>query len=294
MIHKLKSVGRSAKRFLMQEKRVILHEDRINKENLINVTFTGGMGAQILSAAIYFDLQALGIPVKADMSYFSRVPHVAVPGNDKEISHWDWQLEQYGIMQDDFLSHFEDSATSTEYLLPDGALKLRLAMRALQKKEIRARFPLPPLEDCLEALPESSLSLASLPYICIHVRRGDYLNVASYLVPEEDFLLLCERFKSLVMAAVVVSDSSLTNEVKQKLQFIFPNLLVLDGAAASPFITHCVMRHSTILVCSNSQYSLTAGGLNEGLVLLPKEWIGKGHDELKVQLDKLSNFAVLN
>lgn len=41
------------------------------------VTFTGGMGAQIISAAIYFYLKNEGHVVYADMSYFDKEENIA-------------------------------------------------------------------------------------------------------------------------------------------------------------------------------------------------------------------------
>jgi len=44
------------------------------------VTFTGGMGAQIISAAIYFSMKNSGRPVYAVLSYFDRPESIAVVG----------------------------------------------------------------------------------------------------------------------------------------------------------------------------------------------------------------------
>jgi hypothetical protein len=54
------------------------------------------------------------------------------------------------------------------------------------------------------------------------------------------------------------------------------------------------MRNSNILVCSNSQYSLTAGALNEGLVIIPKVWLGPENKKFEAEIEKLYGFAVLD
>jgi hypothetical protein len=54
------------------------------------------------------------------------------------------------------------------------------------------------------------------------------------------------------------------------------------------------MRLSKVLICSNSQYSFTAGVLNDNLVIMPKIWFGKELDELNQQIIKLADFVVLS
>lgn len=294
MIQRLRRVARLLKKGFSSQVRLIYDESELSSNDILSVSFTGGMGAQILSAAIYFDFKSRGVPVKADFSYFDNKPRIALAGCDKEISQWGWQLQEYGLDQLSFASDVIGSPLGSDYFLPDGALKLHLAMQALQGPAIKACFPLPPLESLISSFPPESKQSFERPYICIHIRRGDYVNVASYLVPDEDFISLCGRFKSLVSTAVVVSDSDLSESFRDRLRIIFNDVVFLDGAAVSAFFTHCIMRYSTILVCSNSQFSVTAAALSEGVSLIPKVWLGDGHDLLKKQIDQLSQFSVLS
>jgi hypothetical protein len=49
------------------------------QDSEILVTFTGGLGAQILSAAIYFYLKGDGSKVYADLDYFKQPGKTATP-----------------------------------------------------------------------------------------------------------------------------------------------------------------------------------------------------------------------
>jgi hypothetical protein len=59
------------------------------------VTFTGGMGAQMISAAIYLSMKNDGLPVYADLSYFDKPESVAAAGKPGDCSHWSWQLDTF-------------------------------------------------------------------------------------------------------------------------------------------------------------------------------------------------------
>jgi hypothetical protein len=277
--------------------KIAIDESDLSKSKLLIISFTGGMGAQILSAAILFHLKSKGYSVKADLDYFKKDLHVATIGNKGEISHWDWQLDDYGLTLD-VIKKLDQHAECKEadiYYLPDGHLKMRLAMQALKFVEVKEQFKMPQIDRLLTSCPEvQSLYTNQESYICIHIRRGDYVNVASHIVSDDAFILLAKKFKHLVDSVVIVSDSLLGEDFKDQVRLQFRQAVFLDNSAVSPFLTHCIMRNSSILVCSNSQYSLSAGVLNEGLVVIPKLWLGFGNEELKVEIEKLSDFSVLS
>ena len=50
---------------------MLFARQKSKKERPVAITFTGGMGAQIVSAAIYYHLEHEGRPVIADFSYFN-------------------------------------------------------------------------------------------------------------------------------------------------------------------------------------------------------------------------------
>jgi leucyl aminopeptidase len=55
------------------------------------------MGTQIMQAAVYFDHELQNIPVYADLSYFAKPAQIAQAGVKGALSHWPWQLDQYGL-----------------------------------------------------------------------------------------------------------------------------------------------------------------------------------------------------
>ncbi|MBX3624851.1 MAG: hypothetical protein KF892_07565 [Rhizobacter sp.] len=228
------------------------------------VTFTGGMGAQILSAAIYFDLMERGVPVAADLSYFDRPEFVAEAGQAGACSHWAWQLDPFGLARWAF-SGDAAGLPGRARMIPDGAEKMTLAMSALEKPAIRARFQVPAgLQDLLDPAD-------ARPYMCLHVRRGDYLNVASHLVSDAEFVGLARRFAGLIQRVVILSDSDVPADFVSALQPHFDHVEVCAGIDA--FASHRIMRGARVLVCSNSQFSLIAALLNpEAMVLVPRQW----------------------
>jgi hypothetical protein len=52
------------------------------------------------------------------------------------------------------------------------------------------------------------------------------------------------------------------------------------------------MRKASVLICSNSQFSLSAGALNNNLVIIPKKWFGDQSSNLQHVVDDFSKFQV--
>jgi hypothetical protein len=293
----IKSLSRSVAVMFGLTAKIAIKESDLSREKLLIISFSGGMGAQILSAAIFFHLKSKGYPVKADLDYFKKDCHVATVGNKGEISHWGWQLDDYDLTIETIKNHGEQNYYKNRdtYYLPDGLLKGRLAMLALKDMEVKKKFKMSQVDKILLSYPEMQfLYKSQQPYICIHIRRGDYVNVASHIVSDVEFIQLAEKFKHLVDSVVIVSDSLLGGDFKDQLKLQFRQTVFLDGSTSNPFVIHCIMRNSNILVCSNSQYSLTAGALNEGLVIIPKVWLGPENKKFEAEIEKLYGFAVLD
>ena len=235
----------------------------IRKQKKVIVTFTGGMGAQILSAAIYFSIRNSGKEAYADLSYFDKLPVLATEGEIGQISQWNWQLDPFGLQPHHFETHHSKN-TSREDVIVDGPRKIQLGLSSLQNRDIQKHFTI------LHA-PVNFFGLDGIKYICVHIRRGDYINVASHIVPDEEFLNIANKFSSLCSNVVIVSDSRISPQLKDRFSAQFKNCIFLDDI--NSLTTHYIMRNAAILICSNSQFSLVAGTLNEsGLVLAPKNW----------------------
>jgi hypothetical protein len=177
------------------------------------VTFTGGMGAQMIRAAIYFSLKNAGLPVYADLSYFEKPESVAVAGRLGDKSNEEMQ-------------------------------------------------------------------------------RGDYVNVASHLIADVEFIKLARKFSGLVGNLVVISDSPISQDFRSEVSSYFKDVSFLDNTDA--FTAHRIMRNARILICSNSQFSLIAAALNPtALVLIPKQWFGENERHIEAPIHSRSAFQVM-
>lgn len=250
------------------------------------VDFTGGMGAQIISAAIFFDLNLIGKKVTGDMTYFDLPQHMATPGNVGECSHWGWQLDFLGHSLSSFdIQH--GMQASRPCVIRDGAQKLELGLQALAKPEVRERFALS--SHLFSGLPIDT----SQKYLCIHIRRGDYLNVASHLVPTQYFMSITRKFSKLIEKVVVISDSPVESLLLETLSQSFGNVEILDTIDAQT--AHIIMRSARVLIGSNSQFSLVAAALStDSLSLVPLRWYGDSNRDLEVLLSDRCSFQIFN
>ena len=250
------------------------------------ITFTGGMGAQIISAAIYFLLREKGCIVYADLSYFDKKEHVAIVGKTGDISHWSWQLNAFGLTLDSFDKAPNFTKIGFE-LIADGPKKMALGFDALSQIAIQEKFAI--LSEVDDILPSDFSS----PYMCIHVRRGDYVNVASHMIADYEFIDMARKFSGLIHKVVVVSDSPIDKEFRREIQLSYERVVFLDGVDA--FTSHRVMRASRIFIGSNSQFSLIAALLNSrALVVMPKQWFGIDYQGMKDPAHHKCNFQILN
>lgn len=255
----------------------------INKPTV--VTFTGGMGAQIISAAIYFSMKNSGHPVYAGLSYFDKPESVAVVGKPGDCSHWSWALEPFGLS----LASFDTSPGLTKRnadILQDGPRKLELGLKALAEPEVQKSFGIPVGTN--DVLPGKFAG----GFLCIHVRRGDYVNIASHLVADSEFIGLTRKFSGLVNSIVVLSDSPINQDFRNALSSYFKDASFLDNTDA--YTAHRIMRNARILICSNSQFSLIAAALNpHALVLIPKQWFEGGDRHIEAPIHSRCIFQIM-
>ena len=250
----------------------------------ILLTFTGGMGAQIINAAIYFLLKNSGRAVYADFSYFDTPEKIAAEGTAGECSHWSWQLNCFGIFMESFETLPQSDLKNADVIRDDEARKSDLSLQALSRPDIQQLFKIPlGVDDILGNGWDS--------FICIHVRRGDYTNVASHLITEKEFFAVAKKFEGLVSKIVILSDSPIDVAFRKSIQSIFQSAQFLDNVDAC--IAHRIMRNARILICSNSQFSLTAALLNPGaLVIIPTQWFSGNLRRLEAPLNSICSFQI--
>lgn len=103
------------------------------------VVFAGGMGTQIISAAVYFSIKYAGRPVIADLSYFQVPQRLATPGNAGQLTHSGWQLDPFGLPREAFDA--KDGLTERNaHFLFDGHQKVALSLEALARPELQNLF----------------------------------------------------------------------------------------------------------------------------------------------------------
>src|SRR3954452_25262306 len=108
------------------------------------------------------------------------------------------------------------------------------------------------------------------PYVCVHVRRADYLETRGWALPTQFYLDALaavpdrERYE-----VIVVSDDA--DAVRDELREI-PEARVEANPAIIDFQ---LMTNADVLITSASSFSWWGGWLNEsGLVLAPRHWVG--------------------
>ena len=264
----------------------------VRQDSEVVVTFTGGLGAQIFSAAIYYYLMGKGRTVYADLDYFRQPAKTATVGNKGEASHWNYELGEYGLPMEGFSTKkFKKTffKRNMPHVIPDGAEKMELAIEALRHREIKKYFPVKSAvaEECRKITGGND-------YLCIHIRRGDYVNVASHLVDDMDFVNLAKSLSNFVTAVIVISDSEVSGMVKESLPGLFKHCSFIVGGNLHS--AHALIRQAKYLVCSNSQFSLSAALLNEigQQVFVPTKWFGDVDADIQMPINALCRFQVLS
>lgn len=261
-------------------------DSEVKKPCPLIVTFTGGMGAQIISAAIYFSAREAGRDVFADFSYFAKPEKRAEVGKIGECSQWAWQLSPLGLTPESFRMAPKKYTKKNADILHDGPRKLTLGLNALASSTVRSLFEIS--NDQSDILPANFRE----GYLCIHVRRGDYVNVASHVILDGEFENLAKKFSGLVRHVAVISDSPLSHSFRDTVSSIFRSVSFQDNTDA--FTAHRIMRGSRILICSNSQFSLIAAALNpSALVLIPKQWFSGKDRNIEGPLHSRCSFQIL-
>jgi hypothetical protein len=259
----------------------------------VRVVFRGGIGAQIMSAATYWYLQEQGKEVQADMTYFSLLPVDVRPTMVGGLSYWPWNLDFLGISQESFTKSDDSADNYFEfYTIGDNFQKFELALKALSTQNIKEKFRTGDFQDIIQrCLPREFVG--QIGYAAVHIRRGDYVNVASHVVEDQTIIAAIDAVAKLIDMCVVISDSPIHSEVREAAQSKFKVVSFLDSPDFSETDAHVVMQQAKFLVTSNSQYSLTAALLGKGVCLVPKVWFS-GEPEFLQAIEGLGEYQLLS
>lgn len=249
------------------------------------IPFCGGLGAQIFGAVLVEHLRGKERPnnILGDTSYFLQVPKPATRGEG--INIYAWELDYYGIP----ITRYNDwnprdaswlgrkLGTHARRRLEDGSLERMRILREALKENWSAAFPIHASHE-LES--RKLLKEGDFPTAVVHLRRGDYWNVANHLVADSDVVPL---LKKLVL--VGIRRFLFASDDPVPLDFFRERVNGVTAWGEIPsedkFLTHAVMRNADCLVISNSQFSLSAAMLNpRGIVFMPRVWFTGKQAEL--------------
>lgn len=237
-----------------------------------HIEFHGGIGNQMISTAALF-VMSRNSNIFADLSYFDNQP-ICAAVDGKSMSYWNWELNHFGF---DLISFNEFKLNrSIDSRKIDDQSVLRHGLYGLNKfcGEI---FQISP--NHLKLIYENYPFFQNIEFIAVHLRRGDYLNVASLLVSVRESLPTLRQLAKIILNIVVFSDSPVNHDDSLSLQKLIDdtgcNIRCFIGG--SPVITHHLLRLSTVLICANSQFSLSAAALRrpDQLTIVPAQ-----HDAL--------------
>ena len=246
----------------------------LGRTDFDTIYFEGGLGSQILN---YLDFYQF--PRKVDLSYFRSPPTADGIGPDV----WNWELGMYGIQLEDF-AKFENKKPFNPWKTRRPS-SLEVSNRLLNSTTKKIHQQIEPAKNLfpidiekLNALcKEFNLNLNETT--CVHIRRGDYVRVASRLIEFQEYEELLQTIAICIDKNLIfISDSKLPNEIKARFAERFPriNISFFTSDEIPTKSAHDIMRTCKVLVTANSTFSISAGLLsNENtLVLSPIDYFG--------------------
>jgi hypothetical protein len=225
------------------------------------VRIEGGLGSQLIGLIVYESKKVKDSRVRPDVSYFL---NRSSNGKSSGPTIWDWELGDYGYTLENFSSQ---SRFYDKYLGPyfsSHTRKVRDSASELAEAPWRTLAKRLPLAKGLnDFLLEHELTLQK-DFAVIHIRKGDYLKVASRVFSLEESINGLARFSSFINGPIFVTSDDVLS--KKELDYCKDKLgslrLIVVGSDIDHHIVHSLMRTAAFLFTSNSTFSWTAGMLN--------------------------------
>lgn len=228
------------------------------------IVFEGGLGSQLIPFLEMNYLASKNIPFIVDTSYFDINQKIAQSGG--RADHWSYRLDFYGIERE---SLADGSASQTEGI--EISQDRNFDLWDSEFWSYASKFG-PGLLQINFSLLEGFKSEIGIgvndDYSVVHIRRGDYLRVASHIVSDSMWLGVIDKIKSMTRSNLVItSDSKIPESTKKELNRILHDTSIrvsyLEGNRVDECILHDFMRSAKVLVTSNSTYSFSAAILSE-------------------------------
>ncbi len=312
-------------------------------ENFI-IRAEGGLGAQICAVAAYFYLKKNGYKSLIDLSYFD-IPYREAEIGKPQVTHWDWQLDYYGIdksnldwislkslekysmenlkdrkeglqilnlnnslekyfqfegkeftdykfndLESKNIKNIRDFCADKIVVVHDGPNKAKLFINAMQDEIIKNKF-YATSKEWEKIVKDNNINFQDTVFL--HLRRGDYLNVASHLISTDDIIRIFRKLPKVIKNTIVFSDSKKEDNLNfiSELENIFNEVKWMDKI--DNVNAHKIMTEASFLVCSNSQFSTTAAYLGKGFSLIPQKF-SSDKDHVFQYENKQTSFALLN
>ena len=290
LVTQSKREEKSMKNSVLDFWRKIQNKFEFQHKSLVHIE--GGLGSQILGAIAFFNAQdSFGIEVaKCDLSYFS---------HHNRTDLWEWNLHNYRIGIEDLRKFESRSKLSALKLKKDFLTDAEISQGYWENSRSKYLGLFPINEEQLQDFLRKASDRSNLTgYAAIHIRRGDYLQVASKVIGLDEYIGFLEKIKTVLpKPCFIITDSPLAYEDKQRLaqaMGVDSEAIFLDGPGHEPFVLHCLMRRADVLVTSNSTFSFSAGllGKNGQIVFSPLEFhAGKGSEKYNRTFRSVGTFT---
>lgn len=272
------------------------------------VVFEGGLGSQILSYFELLSLEESGIRPRVNLDYFLNQSNgqsnttTTGSGDGKRVCAVEggsinrpWALDLYGIKLSE-ISKLE--MTSLKRKIPTNFIKKVKPKYYEQflKMNLKETFK---VQDIKLNNFLTSKGVGS-EYYAVHLRRGDYLEVASRIVSDEEVFEILSRILPNFKTApvLIISDSQIDSGLVNKVRRINnQSVISVDPTEADMYLSHDLLRNARVLITSNSTFSLSAALLarDDQLAFLPTQFYsGYRESILNDLINRLSKFSMLS
>jgi hypothetical protein len=257
-------------------------------KNQPTVYLEGGLGSQILGIMQYEIMKEALPATKLDVSYF--YPQQT----SKTEANWVWALEGYGInlplQKENFLAKLRYLQRPQNY----AATNLNLEIwREISRRQFNEIFPIH--EDTKKIMQDLNIALRE-DFVAIHIRRGDYLKVSSKIIEVEELGKLFQTLEYLSNGRLLVfSDDTFSKNDEAKIRSYWPKDVTFVSGGDQHAV-HGLLRFASVLVTSNSTFSLTAALLSEHpkqVVFAPTHFFSVSERDVNFLIQQLSTWMLI-
>jgi len=260
------------------------------------VRIEGGLGSQLIGLVIYESKKMKNPSIRPDVSYFSQ-KSFAEKSNGPTI--WSWQLDLYGYPLENLFNQAKFYDRYLGVLFSSNSSKIKDSADELAVVPWRSFAKKIPLAEGLSDFLEKYDLSSEKDFAVIHVRRGDYLKVASRILTLEESIDGFARFSSLTSGPIFITSDDILSEKDLsycKEQLKLARFIVVDPST-DLHIVHSLMRSASFLFTSNSTFSWTAGMLNvrdTPMIISPTSFFGDKDQRFNDLFRTRSSWMVLD